>query len=768
MTTMLHRNLPRAFRTSLPSGAPLSLLRTLNDEMPMPHALRPKFKPTSILAILVGTLLVFSVSASAQTRNNAQTTNGTYDWLSTSNWRDATNPPPLSVPNGGGFTAFINTNPGSEILADQDVVYNLSSNVTLGSLIMGGNGTGLGRSFTVTGTGGSLTMNNTSGTNRAVIQSNGDAVQEALIVSANVVFADVEGTDFNINTAAFLGGNLSGSSTLLKAGANQASLYFGGVNSYTGNLSVINGTVIATNTGAFSAGSAGISFDGNTANATGIGTRAVGTTAVASAITLGNGSFTNQFSHGGTGSTLDLTSNTISMGTGTGTVNLSRFDGTNNAAFGLSSVSGNGSIRFSGTGFNFSRNVAVNANTSLILNPGSGTQTWSGNITGGGVSIEKTGAGTAVISNAVGNHNSFSGTVIVSGGVLRVGQADVQNRGLNSIPSITVNSGGTLEFGRDAWSNSATLTVNGTVRAISSGQTYQAFGAMTLNGGTVQLANGVNADFRSGALNGNVTVSGSAASTISQTGTTNTGLHLAHSTAGVNRLFTVNDVTGSSAVDLTVSASLLNSSDSAGHSASLTKAGAGTMLLSASNTFNGSTTVTGGTLRLGATNALGSTANVTVGSGATLEVAAANSVNDSASVSLNGGSIVRSGNITETFGALTLGASSTINFGSGSAGTLNFGTYTGGGFKLNVTNFLVGNVLTFRTDLTSSINNSSLFGFDNAFTSGWNSGTSTFTITAIPEPTAIAAGVLFLTALVWRERRRLLLSSRGRRSRPRP
>jgi hypothetical protein len=72
-----------------------------------------------------------------------------------------------------------------------------------------------------------------------------------------------------------------------------------------------------------------------------------------------------------------------------------------------------------------------------------------------------------------------------------------------------------------------------------------------------------------------------------------------------------------------------------------------------------------------------------------------------------------------------------------------------------VNNFFQGNVLTFGTDLSGSISNTNSFKFDNAFTSSWSQGTSTFTITAIPEPSTQIATVGLLSLLLWPLRRRL-------------
>jgi autotransporter-associated beta strand protein len=188
------------------------------------------------------------------------------------------------------------------------------------------------------------------------------------------------------------------------------------------------------------------------------------------------------------------------------------------------------------------------------------------------------------------------------------------------------------------------------------------------------------------------------------------------------------------------------------------KNGVGTVTFTGVNTYSGSTTVSNGVLRLNTTggSAAGSTTNVAVNTGATLIIAQSGQVNDSATVTLAGGTIERGSGVTETFGNLTLTAASTLNFGTGTTNSLNFGTYTGGGFKLSVTNFLAGNILTFKTDLSGSISNTSLFGFDNGFTSAWNGGSSTFTITAIPEPSTVAAAIGLAGVFLWPARRRLL------------
>jgi hypothetical protein len=59
-------------------------------------------------------------------------------------------------------------------------------------------------------------------------------------------------------------------------------------------------------------------------------------------------------------------------------------------------------------------------------------------------------------------------------------------------------------------------------------------------------------------------------------------------------------------------------------------------------------------------------------------------------------------------------------------------------------------------DLRSTINNSSLFSFTNGgiASSSWDEGTSTFTITAIPEPSTHLAALGLLALMLWPLRRK--------------
>ncbi len=192
----------------------------------------------------------------------------------------------------------------------------------------------------------------------------------------------------------------------------------------------------------------------------------------------------------------------------------------------------------------------------------------------------------------------------------------------------------------------------------------------------------------------------------------------------------------------------------------LSKTGIGTVTLSgaSANTFTGMTTVSAGTLQLNKTSGTAAVAgNVAVASGATLLLSASDNVANTAAVTLSGGTITRGSGVSEVFGNLNLTTASFIDFGTGTIGTLSFGTYTPSSL-LTVNNFFEGNVLTFASNLTSE-QLASDFSFDNSFTSNWNG--STFTITAIPEPSTYVAAAGLLALFLWPARRRLIKDAKS-------
>jgi autotransporter-associated beta strand protein len=114
----------------------------------------------------------------------------------------------------------------------------------------------------------------------------------------------------------------------------------------------------------------------------------------------------------------------------------------------------------------------------------------------------------------------------------------------------------------------------------------------TLQGGSIIIGrNTYNSGWLGGALGGTITVSGSAASSI--TGGSYSGLDI---NMGTLTTFDVGNVT--TGTDLTVSVALTDYFDGNWQSSSLVKNGAGTLALTANNNYAGTTTVGGGVLDL--------------------------------------------------------------------------------------------------------------------------------------------------------------------------
>ncbi|MFM8764551.1 MAG: autotransporter-associated beta strand repeat-containing protein [Spartobacteria bacterium] len=368
----------------------------------------------------------------------------------------------------------------------------------------------------------------------------------------------------------------------------------------------------------------------------------------------------------------------------------------------------------------------------LTLVPGSGTGdfsdvgyfwfNWNDSVTGGALMLHSVGGTLAPVvwssaggsawltaTNWTGSAVPGSGEVAQFGanptsGVTPVGIDMGSNGGAQSVGAIEVTA-----------ARSASLLINNSAASAS--------GTLTLNGVTV---NGTQ----------NVILRNNSAQllTLTNGATANMSIALGNATANV----VMTDGSGGITIGSSISGS--------GRSLTKSGGGAGVLTLSGSNTFSGATTVSSGTLRLDSSTggALGSTASVAVASGATLLVSRSNQVNDSASISLSGGTITRGAGVSETFGNLSVSGSGFLDFGTGAAGELKFGTYTPSAL-LTIYNFLPGNRLVFvGSDLSGSIDDSGLFGFQGAFSSAWNSGTSTFTVTAIPEASTWFAAMLLV------------------------
>jgi fibronectin-binding autotransporter adhesin len=374
----------------------------------------------------------------------------------------------------------------------------------------------------------------------------------------------------------------------------------------------------------------------------------------------------------------------------------------------------------------------------------------SGTISGSGA-WQKLGLGTLSLTGP----NTVTGIVSI-----QTGTVQISSIGNNSVSS-ALGAGDSFRVGTGA--NTATLSLVGSSSAQSSDRQL-----IVGSGGTAVSTGG--AIIRNDNANSAHTLT-----------FVNSTFNVAVGTGGANATRTIT-LGGINTGNNTIEGSIINQNATTGIIA-LEKADAGTWVLSGNSTFTGATAVTGGTLSLARVGGpcLGSTASVSVGSGATLLISQSEQVSSSAAVSLSGGTISRASGTSETFGTLNLTADSALDFLSGTAGNMTFGAYEGNtvpSHKLTVNNFFAGNTLVFGSDLgtggplspniipasfTGTSFTSTWFNINSTsggFTSVWNG--STFTITAIPEPSTYVAALGLAGLMLWPLRRRVVALGRIR------
>ena len=326
----------------------------------------------------------------------------------------------------------------------------------------------------------------------------------------------------------------------------------------------------------------------------------------------------------------------------------------------------------------------INAGAKATFNVVSDTLTISGLIKSGG-GFTKTGEGTLVLSS---QDSSYTGNITINGGKLKAtsGWKSSSTSPLGSVTSaktITVNEGGELVLAAqdifiNAHSESPFKFVVDGGKISNEGATYNYLTNLTMrNGANLHAADGNatwktyklhnlkverNADDTAGAP---VTITadpdkpnavigfGGASSAISG-GTSK-------STITVEEITSANAAVNDNVSDLVISAVIVDptyqTSGALKHSTEIIKAGAGTMELTAVNTYTGPTTVSEGTLLLSSTGRLAS-ANVTVGENAAFQTGASIG---STNVALNGGSFI----IGETSDSASITAASlTMNDGA--------------------------------------------------------------------------------------------------------
>jgi fibronectin-binding autotransporter adhesin len=315
---------------------------------------------------------------------------------------------------------------------------------------------------------------------------------------------------------------------------------------------------------------------------------------------------------------------------GSGTLDTTAGNGTASLSISGSLSGFNGTFKYL-SGTNNQNNVNLGGSTDASMDMSGATIVLSGATAGGARNLALNGAGPGNTFK-VGDL-SGAGQLTVNVGTLQVGALN-QTSTFSGVIKATAAS--VQKVGTGTW----TLTGANTFT-----------GGVALNGGKINLGS-------SGAISssGNITFGGGTL----QYSSSNTTDYSPRIATGTSPGAVSIDTNGQNVTFATA----LTSSQSGG----LAKAGTGTLTLSASNAYTGTTTINGGTLKVN--GSIGSMAGVTVNSGATLT--GSGSVSGTTTVA-NGGILTNGNSDTSalTLSALTYNGTGTVNINTaGSAGVV--------------------------------------------------------------------------------------------------
>jgi len=667
-----------------------------------------------------GTLDNTSGSSVTLSTNNAQTWNGDFVFTGTND---------LNLGNGAVTMA-----------ASRQVTVN-GGNLTVGGII---SGSGFGLAKAGAGTlilGGANTYTGATNINAGTLRTSAaDVIHNSSAVSiasgaafqlgGNDTVASISGAGniaLGSNTLTFgdtsnqtVSGTISGTGGLVKN--SSGSITLSGNNNYSGNTTISAGTIRIGHDNALGTGSLKLGVSGTTASITFTSTDATDRTISNALTTFAGSSWNTTFGSTGTG----------------------------NLSFGNSTSVDLGAVR----------TFTVNNSWTSFANAFTGTSD----------GITKAGTGTLILTGA----STYTGATTINTGTLQLGNGGTTGA-LSTSSAITVN--GTLAFNRSdtftQGTNFSTAAIGGTgsvlqagsgTLALNAANTYS--GGTTLNTGTLRLSH-------TGAAGSGIITQSSGASLLhlNAAGTFANAMSVynvqASETLTLGGGITVNNATFD--VD---NGDTLTISGAVSGTGGVTKNGTGALILSGSNSYTGATTVNAGTLQAASANALGSTTSVLVANGGSFLVTEGDSINNTAGITLAGGTLALNGSFSESVGALTLSANSTIDL-LGFNGTLTFaglGLWTNNA-SLSITNWNgfnkygtpVGSgvadrhvVFTNTTGLDSTLSRISFYS--GSFGVGFAGTAYEFgagEIGAVPEPETIVTAMVLLvgSGLLWLRRR---------------
>lgn len=444
---------------------------------------------------------------------------------------------------------------------------------------------------------------------------------------------------FNQTAALTVSANIAGTGGFSKMGSNTLTL--SGNNTFSGNLKVEGGTLLAGSAGAFGTGAGTMDvFSGATVDVGNYNVTVGGLTGGGTVVLGGKGMIVNSVASTTSTFTGNITGSTGSTfeKQGAGTFIM---DG----ALGASTVNVSAGTLQIGTGT--ATGSMTNANANAVTNNGtlafntSNTVTQSGKINGSG-KLDMFGTGKLILTA----DNTYTGQTTIGGGsTLQLGNGGTAG----SIDNSTLVNNGTLAFNHSDQLTQSTL-LTGTGNLVQQGTGTLILAADNTYTGTTTIATGSTLQLGNGGAAGSITFS----SALTDNGT-----------LAVNRTGTV---------------TLQNAINGSGN---LNQVNGGTLILTGNNAYAGTTNITG-TLQVGnnsTTGKLGAGA-VTVASGGILSIDRSNELQLDNVISGAGGFRQEGTGTTILIGANTYSGATTIERGTlqigdgGATGALGTGAIT--------------------------------------------------------------------------------------------
>ena len=629
----------------------------------------------------------------------AHAASGNWNATASGNWSTAGNWNPAVVPGTAAGDVVSLTN---NLAAAQTVTIDTTSR-TVGTLLIGDPFTSF-FAFTLAASGGAnLTFNN-NGATAGLVQTNTTASDT---ISAPLTLADNLGVT-NTSTLTLTGVISGAGKSVSKSGAGTLSL--NGANTFSGGVTLNSGKIILANAAALGATASTFTISGGTTLDSSIANLVI---ANKNPITM-NGDFTFTGTQN-----LNLGTGATSLGTTAGnrtvTVTANTLTLAGNIADGVATnltKAGAGTMNLSGTN-TYSGGTTINAGTLCFLTtpalPSSGTATVA---TGATLGLGVGGAGSfgsadidALFANTLANvamnatarvgvdttAGSFTFGSSASGtrGLTKLGTNTLTLTSANTFTGVTTINDGVLQLGHatalpggiGASGGTSALTFNGGVLGLGAGD----FTRGLASAGTVTAANFTgNGGWAAYNADRVVNLGGNATPSMISWAAANTGLNtrvllLSTATAthmvdlqnpidlGTNTTRTVQVDDGAAAIDAQMSGVISGVAN-----ANVSKTGAGTLALTAANTYIGATTVQGGgTLMITGAGCVNSSNTLVVGANNTsgMVVHASSATSRFSNITL--GQTSANAVLAQTAGAITVSGSVSMSVSANSLSTIN-------------------------------------------------------------------------------------------------